>query len=300
LCLCGVAGNLRNGENAYIFHVTMVSCGETIVTRKIFLGPNETRLLFGLEKVGKTVFTLSDAARILGSSKTAAKVIIYRLKCKGRIVTAQRGKYVLAPARAGVEGHWSENPFLIVSHIINEYYVGFWTAMSHWGMTEQIPITIFVATAKRKRPVRYGGQTFRFVTLSKRKFFGFTKERIDSRTFNISTKEKTIVDGLVFPQHCGGMSEVTKAIWNSRKELDWNSLLAMAKRMSVDAALRRLGYLLHLLGLEPEMGRSVAKLEWRGLRFLDPTAPKKALSYSRDYGLILNVSDTKLTSWRGT
>ena len=207
---------------------------------------------------------------------------------------------MLTPARAGVEGYWSENPFLIVPHIIKEYYIGFWTAMSHWGMTEQIPITISVATTKRKRPVKYGGQTFKFVTLSKRKFFGFMKERIDNQTFNISAKEKTIVDGLVFPQHCGGMSEVTKAIWNSRKELDWNKLLAMAKRMSIDATLRRLGYILHLLQIEPEISHSLAKQDWHGLRFLDPTAPKKALSYSKEYGLILNISDNKLTSWRGT
>jgi predicted transcriptional regulator of viral defense system len=278
----------------------MVSCGETIVTRKISLGPNETRLLFELEKAGRTIFTFNDAVRTLGSSKTAAKLVISRLKAKGRIVAAQKARYVLAPARSGIEGQWSEHPFLIVPHIIDEYYVGFWTAMNHWGMTEQIPITVFVATTKRKRTVKYGGQTIRFVTLSKRKFFGFTQEKIDGQSFNISTREKTITDGLVFSRHCGGMSEVTKAIWNSRQTLDWNKLLAMTKQVAVDAALRRLGYILHLLRIRPEVVRSLAKQEWHGLRFLEPTGPKKALSYSKEFGLILNVSDSKLTSWRET
>ena len=278
----------------------MVSCGETIVTNKIFLGPKETILLFGLESRGKIVFTLSDAARLLGSSKAAAKVTIHRLKCKGRVVAAQRGTYILSPARAGIEGYWTESPFLVLPHIIDDYYVGFWTAMSHWGMTEQIPITIFVATTKRKRPVRYGGQTFRFVTVSKTKFFGFTKERIDGRTFNISTKEKTIADALVFPQYCGGMSEVTKAIWNSRREVDWKKLIVATKQMAVEAALRRLGYVLRLLRIEPEVSRLLASKDWYGFRFLDPTAPKETLSYCKDFGLILNVSDAKLTSWRSS
>ena len=107
----------------------MVSCGETIVTRKISLGPNETRLLFELEKAGRTIFTFNDAVRTLGSSKTAAKLVISRLKAKGRIVAAQKARYVLAPARSGIEGQWSEHPFLIVPHIIDEFYVGFWTAV---------------------------------------------------------------------------------------------------------------------------------------------------------------------------
>lgn len=270
------------------------------MTRKIFLGPNETRLLFGLEKEGKAVFSFEDATRILDSSKATAWDVIHRLHRKGRIATAQRGLYVLAPARAGIEGHWSENPFLILPHIINPYYVGFWTAMNHWGMTEQIPITIFVATTKRKRAVKYGGQTLRFVTISRRKFFGFTEEKIDGQTFNISTREKTITDGLVFPQYCGGMSEVAKAIWNSREKLDWNRLLAMTKRVAVDTAPRRLGYVLHLLRIRPEIVRSLAKQEWHGLRFLEPTGPKKALSYFKEFGLTLNVSDSKLMSWRDT
>jgi predicted transcriptional regulator of viral defense system len=167
-------------------------------------------------------------------------------------------------------------------------------------MTEQIPLTILVATTKRKRPVKYGGHIFSFITLSKKKFFGFSEEKIDNQTFNISTREKTIVDGLVLPQHCGGMSEVTKAIWNSKDKLDWNRLLLMAKRMGVDVAQRRLGYMLHMLKIQPKVARSLRKQDWHGLRFLDPRAPKKALSYAREFGLILNVSDVKLMSWRGT
>lgn len=82
--------------------------------------------------------------------------------------------------------------------------------------------------------------------------------------------------------------------------MDWNKLLATTRRVVVDAALRRLGYLLHLLRIRPEIARSLAKQKWHGLRFLEPTGPKKPLSYSKEFGLILNVSDAKLMSWRDT
>lgn len=268
------------------------------MTRKISLGPHEAKLLFALEKEGRTIFTFDQALRILGSSRAAARNVIHRLTRKGRMIRVQKGKYVLAPARAGIEGDWSENPFLIVPHIIDEYYIGFWTAMSHWGMTEQIPLTIFVATTKRKRPVKYGGQTFSFITLSKAKFFGFTDEPIDGQTFRISTREKTIADALVFPRYCGGMGEVTKAMWTSRKEVKWRRVPDMMKQMGVSVALRRLGYVLRVLRLEPEISNSLARQQWYGFRFLDPSAPKRALAYSKDFGLILNVTEGKLTSWR--
>jgi len=286
----------------FIFRVTKVSSGATVVTREISLGPSEIRLLFELEKESKTIFTFSDALRILNSSKAAAKTVIHRLKHKGRITSVEKGKYVLVPARAGIEGNWSENPFRVLSHIIDEYYVGFWTAMSHWGMTEQIPLTVFVATTMRKRRITYIGQPFRFITVSKQKFFGFTQEKIreSGETFNISTKEKTIADGLVFPQYCGGIGEVAKAIWNSRKELDWKQVLSTAERMQVDVAVRRLGFILSLLKIAPKISRSLAQNEWYGLRSLDPSGLKEALAYSKEYGLIINVSIRSLTSWRGT
>jgi predicted transcriptional regulator of viral defense system len=269
------------------------------VTRKISLGPNEATLVFELEREGKIIFTLADAERIIGSSRATARDVIYRLSRKGRVARVEKGRYVLAPARAGIEGNWAENPLVIIPHIIDEYYVGFWTAMNHWNMTEQLPVAIFVATTKRKRPVKYGGQPIKFITLSKRKFFGYTDERIDRQTFRISTPEKTIADALVFPRYCGGMSEVTKAMWNSRKRLDWSKVVAVTERIGIDVALRRLGYILRLLRIQRQISNSLARRGWSGFGFLEPSAPKKAIAYSRDFGLILNVSDQKLTSWRG-
>jgi len=269
----------------------------SIVTRKITLGPSETRLLFELEKEGRTTFAFDDVMRVTGLGRAAAWQIVHRLSRKKRIARVEKGKYVLVPARAGVEGDWSESLFLIIPQLIDKYYVGFWTAMNYWGMTEQIPNAVFVATPKRKRDIRHGGQMLRFITISKKKFFGFTQERIDKEQFNIATREKTVADALIFPQHCGGLSEVTKAIWNSRNELDWKKVIACIRKMGVDVALRRLGYILRVLRTSPEVSRSLAKRRWHGFRFLDSTGPKKALAYSKKFGLILNVPDRKLTSW---
>jgi hypothetical protein len=49
---------------------------------------------------------------------------------------------------------------------------------------------VFVATTKRKNSLEFGNQKFEFVTLSKKKFFGFVEEKASKTETYISSKEK--------------------------------------------------------------------------------------------------------------
>ena len=110
--------------------------------KNILLGPREVQLIYTLEKHNQLVFNIGDAKHILRTSDASVKNVIYRLKDKNRIVEIERGKYLLAPAKSGIEGHWSEHTFKILNKLIDKYYVSYWTALHYWGMTEQIPRTI--------------------------------------------------------------------------------------------------------------------------------------------------------------
>lgn len=272
-----------------------------MVTQNIKLGPQETKLLFTLEEGGMSVFTADDAKRILGSGPASSLLVISGLKKKGRIRQIEKGKYLFIPARAGIEGYWAEEAYVVIPYLIKEYYIGFWTAMNFWGMTEQIPYTVFVVTPKRKknRVLEFGNQRYEFVTLSRKKFFGFIEEKTAKTKFNISSKEKTIIDGLMHPQYCGGIHEVTKAMWNARKEVDWKTVLEMAERTGVNVVLRRLGYLLETLEIETGISKSIMKqIKQYPYHYLDPTATKKKIEYSKSYGLIINVTKNELLGWR--
>jgi len=209
-----------------------------MITQNIRLGPQENKLLLSLEGKKISVFGFSDARDILQSSDSAVWNVLEGLRKKERIREIEGGKYLLIPARAGIEGSWTEDPWIIVPHLIDVYYVGFWTAMSFWDMTEQIPYTVFVVTTKRKknRIIKFGKQKFQFVTVSKNKFFGYVKEKAGKDTFYISSREKTIVDGLMHPEYCGGIPEVTKCMWNARKEINWDAVLEMAKQIEIGRA----------------------------------------------------------------
>lgn len=173
--------------------------------------------------------------------------------------------------------------------------------MNYWGMTEQIPHTVFVVTPKRKkrRVLEFGNITYEFVTLSRKKFFGFVEEQIDKTKFNVSSKEKTIVDGIMHPQYNGGIPEVTKAMWNARKEVNWKIVLEMAESTRINVVLRRLGYVLEILEIETEISNLIMKqIKQYPYQFLDPTAIKNKIEYSNRYGLIINITKNELLGWR--
>lgn len=271
---------------------------DIMITQKLRLGPTELKLLFTLEKEGKSVFKTDDAYRILDSSRDSVNTALYRLRKKGRIEKIERGKYLLIPAKSGIEGAWSEMPFLIASELAAPYYIGFWSALNYWGMTEQVPSVTFVATTKRKKKkLAYGPITFEFITLSKKRFFGTVEEKIEGGKFSISSREKTVVDCLLYPQYCGGIDEVIKGIWEDQNELDFEKILDYSRKIGVEVVIRRLGYILDMFEIKNDVADKIAKSNPKGFMWLDPIGPKKILGYSKKYGLIINRAKKELTSW---
>ena len=213
---------------------------------------------------------------------------------KGRLQRIQRGKYLLVPEKAGPDLHWEESPWVVIPHLVDTYYVGFWSAMNYWKMTEQNVSTVFAATTIQKRSLTLGYQRYQFVTISPKKFFGFVEQPArKGETFNISSKEKTIVDSLLHPEYCGGMPESAKAMQNAQDGIDWSTVLEMSRRTGVSVVLRRLGYLLSLLEIEDGIADSL-KNTFKGYLYLDPNGPRERIGYSKEYGLVINRDKNRL------
>jgi predicted transcriptional regulator of viral defense system len=258
---------------------------------KYHLGPLESKLIFSLEEEEKFVFTASEARTLLNCSDGVLWKILHRLKQKGRIEEIRKGEYLLVPARAGYITRWTEHPFFFVDYILDEYYVGYWTALNYWQMTEQIPWTIFIATTKRKRNFEFNEVTyFRFVTISRHKFFGWKMEKFGGKNFRISDKEKTIVDSLDLPEYAGGIPEVAKGLYS---ELDWGRLVEYANRLSNSAVHKRLGFLSECLNIRlPDRILTDLQSSIRpGYSWLDPTAPKRARRYNSKWKIKINLPD---------
>jgi predicted transcriptional regulator of viral defense system len=261
-------------------------------------GRMELRLIFALEQRKEQLFTIRDAKLILGSSDASVWNVLKRLRKKKRVIPIQNGVYLFAPMRSGEEGHWTEDAFKTVPSLVNtdDYYIGFVSAMNHWGMTEQLPYVVHVALLRQKRPVE--AVQSRFVFVKKKRLGDFVQVKLGGRAVNVSSPEQTILDGLSFPEYSSGVAGMAKAIHFARKEIDWNKLLRLAMK-DAEAVRRRLGYVLRLLGFKKqaeELKKSGSG--FRGLVWLDPSARKDEFTHDMEWGLKVNVGRERLLEFR--
>jgi len=263
------------------------------------LSRSESALLSSLAEDGKNIFTLQDIIAKLGNSYENAKLIANRLVKKKWLIQLARGKYLIVPLEAGIRSEYTEHEFVIVSHLADPYYIGYWNALNFHGFTEQVPFIVYVATTKRLRDRTILDTKYRFITLDKRKFFGFQPEAISNTRVNISDKEKTLADCLNHPEYCGGITEIAKALWNAKDEVSMEKLVDYAITMRNSAILKRLGFLLELLQINvPEMLMEKIRANLKkGYVLLDPLEEAQG-NYSTRWGLRVNVSEERLLEGR--
>ena len=143
------------------------------------LSPVEAKLVAMWEVEKKTVIRAKDVQDTLRCSANYAYVLLHNLERKHWLERINTGLYQFVPAVYGYpEKFPPANSFAIGATLVEPYYFSYYTANSHYGFTTQMPFTLFIATSKKKPEVEWQGVDFKFVTLSKRKFFGFRFERV--------------------------------------------------------------------------------------------------------------------------
>lgn len=218
----------------------------------------------------KQVFTIEDAQRIFGTKKASVRVALSRLERSGWIERIERGKYMVIPLGAR-KGGYTMNEFVLGQALAPSGAVAYWSALNFHGLTEQIPTTVFVQTTKRKKSssVVLFGVTYHFITVKKSRFFGTDRVWIGEEQVTMTDPEKTVVDCLDMPQHCGGVIEAAKGIKTGK--LDTEKLREYALRLGSSAVVRRLGFLCERFGVSIDLPRT----DQRSYAYLDPTLTKE-------------------------
>lgn len=267
---------------------------------KLGMTSRERTLLTSLTDSKRTIFTLGDVSSILNTARANSKVIVDRLVRKKWVVRVARGKYLIVPLGGGLNGHYTEHEFLITSNLANPYYIGYWSALNHHAFTEQVPSTVFVATARPLKMREIAGVRYRFIPLVKSKFFGFHKMSVAGGLVNISTKEKTLADCLDHPEYCGGIPEVSRALRVAEDHISFEVLVECGISMGNSAILKRLGYLIELTGIDICNGTriKIASHLRKGYSPLDPLAPRRG-RHSSKWHLLLNLPESSLLEGAG-
>lgn len=261
--------------------------------RKTRLGSMELKTLFALEESEAGVVTLGELAGKSRLTKVQAWKLASRLVRKKRLIRLKRGTYLFAPMKAGPKGLWTENALAAVQTLMGrkEYYVGFWAALNHYGLTEQIPFSVQIVTTSRQRNFEALQTRFEFIRV--RRLGEWKEGRAGGKNVRFAGIEQLIIDCLAMPEKSGGVKEACKALWNAKEMISWKKLEELASK-SNDAVRRRLGYISGLLKVH-----KLTAGEFAGWRWLDPSSPRKILAKTDKWSLLLNVSEKELTEWKG-
>jgi predicted transcriptional regulator of viral defense system len=248
---------------------------------------NALVLMKKLSELGD-VFTIEEAQRQLRIDPKLLEYYLRTLSKMGLLKRIAKGIYVISlePGRFP-----SPHEFVLAQILVPDGAVAYWSALNYYGMTEQIPQTVFVQTPIKRgyrRQLSLDGKRFRVVVISPEKFFGINTIRIGRRDVRITDPEKTVVDCLDKPKYCGGIIEVVKALSNAR--LDYEKLLDYAERMKNKALLKRLGFLSEKLGLGIESRIKLSEKDRKSFALLDPSMPPTG-RFSYKWGLRINVPE---------
>ncbi len=250
--------------------------------------------LLGIELVrllayeGDRIFTIDRARHLaprVGLKAAYVAESLYHLRRNNWIVSLRRGLYALSPTVPGVA---AAHEFEIAMALADPSMVAFWSAMQHHGLTEQIPTDVFVLTTggawiprTARGGRRHGGGgctvldvTYRFVRVRPERFFGAEKVWVGDGRVSITDLERTLLDGLAMPQHCGDFAEVLHAFGVAAARLNTRRITEYAIRLGA-ATAKRLGWALEALGVPQSELEDLATLPIRGYRKLDPTGPRR-------------------------
>jgi len=233
------------------------------------------------------VFSFAQLYEKTHIKKEMLWVILSRMEEKGFIERIEKGKYLIIPL-GSEKGKYTLHEFVIASYLVEPFAISYWSALHHYGLTEQIPNTVFVQTPARKKKsqMEIFGVNYQIVRVKEGKFFGVRKEWIEETPISITDKEKTIIDCLDKPHYAGGIIEVAKALKTG--SLDYNQLGNYALKIDNFAVVRRLGYLCERMGIPINLPLPPSKK----YLLLDPTMPAKGKNDPK-WRLVIN-NDTVL------
>lgn len=263
------------------------------------LGPQAAHLVTTLYDKNRVIFRLKDIQKILALNKVNARNFVRKLVGRGVVTRLKPGLFILVPFELGKEREYAGNPLVLARELCNgkNYYLSHGTAMEIHGMVTQPQFVIHVATPKKIRSIHIMGTEFRFIPCKGEWFFGLRHHWVTKQEkVTVSDLERTVIDGLRQPEHCGGVSEVAKGIWMRREALHVGRLIEYALKIDVGAVIRRLGYIMELYEIGSQTDRKILldHLTDTYVR-LDPLLPAEG-KFVRRWRLQLNVPPDELLS----
>lgn len=224
----------------------------------------------------KSGITPKTVESVLGVSRQEAGRLLSRWHKAGWLQKIKRGFYINIPVESSPGRLAIENPWVVVSNIFSPGYIGGFSAIKHWDLSEQIFETIMFFTTKKvnDRHPKYSSLKIHLKTIKESKLFGTKPVWFDAVKVQVSYPSRTIVDLLDEPALGGGMTVVRDFVQNYLESDHKNipQLISYAEKFGNDAIFKRLGFLLETMEAADEKTLlEIKKKISKGYSKFDPT-----------------------------
>lgn len=238
-------------------------------------------------------FTASEAATATGMERPCVARLLRHLADQGWLSRLQRGLYTTVPLEAEDPEAWSADPWAVAAAAFAPGYVGGWTALSHWELTDQIFSTTVFITAREvpRRRRSIGGARMELRHRDASALFGTRRVWRAGIPVATSDGERTLVDCLDDPSLGGGLRHTAEALTTYAEGLDtrWNQMLEYGDRLGNRTVFKRLGYLVEAFELaDDELIEACLARVSAGIGRLDPALPAVGPTATR-WGLRINT-----------
>jgi predicted transcriptional regulator of viral defense system len=204
-----------------------------------------------LARSAKGVITVKDAVEVLKVDNLLASKILSKLASSGWLARIKRGTYSIVPIESLDASGIIESPWIVATRLFTPCYIGGWSALEFWGLTEQIFTTTLIFTTRklRKLNIEIKQSKFKLHKVGAANFFGLKVIWESKVQMQVTDPTRTIVDILSDPSLAGGIRLVADAVHNyfisSHKNVPL--LIEYIDKLGNRTVFKRLGFLMEYM-----------------------------------------------------
>lgn len=247
---------------------------------------NQISIIRKIGEKGLRIFSTDDFKEItreLELKDSYALKLLHLFINEGSIRKLNRGKYAL-------------NQSLLSGPPLSEYEIGnslatpagicCWSAFAIHQLTDQILNTVHVMTTyhrahnSSKNLFKIDFTTYQLIKVQDPLYFGFERRFITEIPIIVTDLERTLLDGLIRPQYCGGFREVIGAFQVSWARVNQEKLIQYAQKIG-KSSLKRIGWICEYAKLDNPHLEILQNIDSNSLIKLDPSGPNRGSWNSR-------------------
>ncbi|MCK4829601.1 hypothetical protein KA005_78480, partial [bacterium] len=192
----------------------------------------------------KRIVRWKEIASFLGNEVKATTVIQWLSK-SGKVVSIKKGLYYLKRPDEWYRDHLQINPLILAGHIHPNGVIGYHAALKCFGVayseSNQFQVALPKSVPRAMKPFKFQNAQYKFYRSDLS--FGIESSVIDNVRVKHFSKERILLEGLMFPDRFLGISEFLKSI-EGFSWIDLDKLMGIIGQYPLTTISMRLGWLL--------------------------------------------------------